>query len=61
MNPQAATVYEKDLGAITATTEKIDARISGRMLKFIFTFNSNPTQGRIGRLLVDIERTQRTR
>ena len=61
MNPQAATIYEKDLGAITATTEKIDARISGRMLKFIFTFNSNPTQGRIGRLLVDLERTQRTR
>ena len=61
MNPQASTVFEKDLGAITSTTEKIDTRIAARMLKFIFTFNSNPTQGRIGRLLVDLERSARTR
>jgi hypothetical protein len=59
--PQAATVTTTNLGAINATTEKVDTRISGRQIAIRYDWNSSPTDGRLGKILFDVTPTQRTR
>lgn len=58
--PQGA-VTETDLGAVNATTEKVDFRISTRQMAIRYDWNSSPTDGRLGRIMFDITPTQRTR
>jgi len=54
-------VTETDLGAVNATTEKVDFRISTRQMAIRYDWNSSPTDGRLGRIMFDITPTQRTR
>ena len=59
--PQATNVTTTDLGAINATTEKVDTRISARQIAIRYDWNSSPTDGRLGKILFDVVPTQRTR
>ena len=59
--PQATNVTTTDLGAINATTEKVDTRISARQIAIRYDWNSSPTDGRLGKILFDVTPTQRTR
>lgn len=59
--PQATNVTTTNLGAINATTEKVDTRISARQIAIRYDWNSSPTDGRLGKILFDVVPTQRTR
>jgi hypothetical protein len=49
------------IGTVTATTEKLDFRLTARQVGVRFDWNAVPTDGRIGRMLFDIMPTGRTR
>ncbi len=56
------TVSETDLGSVNSTTEKVDFRINARQIALRYDWGaSSPTDGRIGRIMLDIMPTERTR
>ncbi len=59
--PQSTTVTTTDLGNVSLTTEKKDCRISARQIALRYDWQSNPTDGRLGRIMLDLEKTSRTR
>lgn len=60
MWPQGA-VSTQSIGTATATTEKLDFRLTTRQVGIRFDWNAVPTDGRIGRILFDVLPTGRTR
>ena len=55
-------VTETDLGAVNNTTLKVDCRVSARQVALRYDWGStSPTDGRLGRIMLDIAPTQRTR
>ena len=60
--PQGSDVRETDLGPISSDTLKKDCRISARQIALRWDWSdASPTEGRLGRIMLDIEKTERKR
>lgn len=60
--PQSTTVTTTDLGPIASDTLKKDCRISARQIALRWDWSdASPTSGRMGRIMVDLEKTDRKR
>jgi len=59
--PQDSNVTTTDLGNISTSTLKKDCRITARQIALRYDWQSNPTDGRLGRIELDLEKTNRLR
>lgn len=50
-----------ECGTVTATTQKLDFRVTARQVAMRFDWNTVPTDGRIGRIMFDVLPTSRKR